>query len=86
MARRRRRLRAPWYVTRALLLLAAHAGSAELVPPIVELLGSEHDDIQSLSVAALAAISGRDLRRDTSGNTRPLNEVVADYRRDCGPP
>jgi hypothetical protein len=76
----------PWYTTRALLLFAAAAGSAELISPIVELLASEDEEIQRLGVDALAAISGRDVRRDVNGEPRALRELVADYRRDCGAP
>jgi hypothetical protein len=76
----------PWYTTRALLLLAAEAGSAELIPRLVELLGSEDEEFQRLAIDALAAISGRDVRRDAAGEPRQLGEVVADYRRECGPP
>jgi hypothetical protein len=76
----------PWYTTRALLLLAAVAGSAELIPRLVELLASEDEEIQRLSIDALAAISGHDVRRDATGEPRALGELVAHYRRECGEP
>lgn len=76
----------PPYVTRGLLLLAAHAGSPELIPRLVELLSSEDEELRRLSVDALAAISGRDLRHDPSGAPRELGDVAADYRRECGAP
>jgi hypothetical protein len=76
----------PWYTTRALLLLAAVAGSPELIPRLVELLASEDEEIQRLSVDALAAISGHDVRRDATGAPRALGELVAEYRRECGAP
>jgi hypothetical protein len=73
----------PWYATRALLLFAAHAGSAELIPSIVKQLDATDADTQQLAVDALAAISGHDVRRDESGNARALSDVVAEYRREC---
>jgi hypothetical protein len=76
----------PWYSTRALLLLAAVAGSPELIPRLVELLASDDEEIQRLSVDALAAISGHDVRRDATGAPRALGELVAEYRRECGAP
>jgi hypothetical protein len=84
----------PWYVTRALLVLAAHVGSPDLVPSLVEQLGpaaaravagpSANAEAQRLAVDALASITGQDLRLDGNGNARPLADVVADYRRECG--
>jgi hypothetical protein len=73
----------PWFAERALLQMAAVAGSPPLVPLIVPALSSEAPRMQQLAVAALAAISGWDARRDANGNERPWAEVVADYKREC---
>ena len=75
----------PWYATRGLLLLASKAGSAELIPELVEQLSSSDAEAQRLAIDALAAISGLDLRRDATGKRRTLSELVGEYRRECGP-
>lgn len=72
-----------WYAEQGLLALASGAGSPELIPYLVTALDSELPRTQELSVAALAAITGWDARRDATGSLRPLPEVVADYRREC---
>jgi hypothetical protein len=73
----------PWFAERALLQAAAIAGSPRLIPLIVPALSSEQPRMQQLAVAALAAISGWDVRRDASGAERPWATVVADYMREC---
>lgn len=75
----------PWYATRGLLLLASKAGSAELIPELVEQLSSSDAEAQRLAIDALAAISGLDIRRDATGKRRTLSELVGEYRRECGP-
>jgi hypothetical protein len=75
-----------WYAEQGLLALASEAGSPELIPYLVSALDSELPRTQELSVAALAAITGWDARRDATGSPRPLPEVVADYRRECAAP
>jgi hypothetical protein len=75
-----------WYADQGLLALASAAGSPELIPYLVSALDSELPRTQELSVAALAAITGWDARRDSTGSPRPLPEVVADYRRECAAP
>jgi hypothetical protein len=75
-----------WYAEQGLLALASGAGSPELIPYLVSALDSELPQTQALSVAALAGITGWDARRDATGSTRPLPDVVADYRRECAAP
>jgi hypothetical protein len=75
-----------WYAEQGLLALASGAGSPELIPYLVSALDSELPQTQALSVATLAAITGWDARRDSTGSTRPLPEVAADYRRECAAP
>jgi hypothetical protein len=75
-----------WYAEQGLLALASEAGSPELIPYLVSALDSELPRTQELSVAALAAITGWDARRDATGSPRSLPEVVADYRRECAAP
>jgi hypothetical protein len=76
----------PWYALRALLILAARAGSPELIAAIVKQLDSEDTEVQRLAVDALAAITGRDVGRDASGSERTLSDLVADYQRECTKP
>jgi hypothetical protein len=75
-----------WYAEQGLLALASGAGSPELIPYLMSALDSELPRTRALSVAALAAITGWDARRDATGSLRPLPEVVADYRRECAAP
>jgi|GEM_PF-3626329 len=72
--------RADW-VRDALLGLAAALGDGEVVAAATAALDSKHVRTRILAVNALAAVTGRDLRRTAAGGARPLSEVVADYRR-----
>lgn len=73
----------PWFAERALLQMAKAAGSPRLIPLIVPALDSDEPQMQQLAVAALAAITGWDARRDANGVERPWPDVVSDYAREC---
>lgn len=76
-----------WWVGERLLEMAPVLGSADIVPAIVDWLvqGDKRDTrIREEAVAALAAITGLDLRKDEGNADRPLEEVIADYVRECG--
>jgi len=73
----------PWYATRALLEFASRAGSADVLPFVLEQLDSKDSDFRSLAVDAIASITGLDLRRGPDGAARPLDEVVTAYRNEC---
>ena len=66
--------------------MAVAAGSPRLIPLILPALSSDEQQSQELAVAALAASTGWDVRRDASGNQRPWLDVLGDYRRQCSPP
>ena len=76
----------PWYVTPALLRFAARAGSEGVLPRVVEQLDSKEPEVRSLAVDAIASITEYDTRRGPDGNLRPLDDVVAEYRRECSAP
>jgi len=76
-----------WWVGERMFEMAPTLGTAEIVPSIVQWLAHHHtkpDRIEKEAVDALAAITGLDLRKTPSGEDRPLEEVIADYVRECG--
>lgn len=75
-----------FYAEDGLLALAIAAGSPPLVGPISRDLYSDVSSTRTLAVAALATITGWDARLDASGKPRPLQDVVADYKRECSTP
>lgn len=76
-----------WWVTERMLELAPTLGTAEIIPAIIDWLvrGDPNEPrIRETAVAALVAITGLDLRKDEGSSDRPLEEVIADYVRECG--
>lgn len=63
-----------------MLALAAALPSQHLIPVLLAQLDRD-PETATLAVNALAAASNEDLRRDSNGSTRPLADVVADYRK-----
>ena len=72
------------WVDDALLGFAASLGDAGIAPSATAALGSPHVHTKILAVNALAAATGRDVRRNAAGKPRPLADVVADYQRGQG--
>lgn len=73
----------PWFAEAPMLILARSLGSPELLDKIVARLDSKDAEVQSLALEALAAITGWDARKASDGGVRPLDDVVADYKREC---
>lgn len=79
-----------WWVGERMFELAPELGTAEIVPSIIEWLargdpkGAGNERIRGEAVRALVAITGLDLRKTEAGGDRPLEEVIADYVRECG--
>jgi hypothetical protein len=74
----------PWYTPRALLLLAPVAGSAERMPRLVERLASEDEEIQRLSIDALAPSAATTCDVTRRASPRALGERIAHHRRERG--
>jgi len=76
-----------WWVGERMLEMVPALGTSDLVPSIVKWLaeGDPKDvRIREEAVAALVAVTGLDLRKDEGLSDRPLEEVIADYVRECG--
>jgi len=74
-----------WWVHERMLLGAKHLGTLALGNDLIE--DAERkvekggiDRSQHAALAALAAITGKDLRHDAKGKERPLRAVAHDYR------
>jgi hypothetical protein len=84
-----------WWVGERMFEMAPELGTAEIVPVIAQWLahqdpkkgGGDERRIHA-AIRALAEITGLDLRKTPAENgpgvDRPLEEVIADYVRECG--
>jgi hypothetical protein len=73
-----------WWVQERLLDLASVLGNLEIAERVFAALASPRKEERILAVRAAAAITRRDLLRDSSGAVRPLAAIVADYRELLG--
>jgi hypothetical protein len=80
--------RRPWVhremLSLAPVLAAAPDAAQPVAPDMARDIGADLDapdpELRILAVNALAAVTGRDLRRDATGQVRPLDAVVVDYK------
>jgi hypothetical protein len=79
-----------WWVREHFVELAAVVGTPRLIGSLLQRASQPGEDsVERTRVAALAALavlSGRDLRRDAHGQPRAEADVARDYLAACAPP
>ncbi|MEZ4452299.1 MAG: hypothetical protein R3B09_22725 [Nannocystaceae bacterium] len=77
-----------WFVHERLLALAARLGEPELMPALLDDLRTRErtavERVHVLAVAAIAAITGFDVRHDADGAPRPIEVVREETLAACG--
>lgn len=78
-----------WWVTERYIVMASSLAQPSLIPSLVERANKpgEHSIARAreTAVAALAAITGHDLRLDAAGKARTIEQAAAGYASACTP-
>ena len=78
-----------WWVMEREVSMARAFGSPPVIPMLLSRLSPQKRDRSSMdaekdALAAIAAISGWDVRLDERGAVRPVEDVARDYLSECG--